>query len=101
MIDAPPSIVVLTPVQLQAIVSQAVEDGVRKATEVKTFNLTEFASRLGISGRTLSRRIAEGQIPGPGPTGRWTMKEVSAWLDRQEEKNRTEKKWRKVAPQNR
>jgi predicted DNA-binding transcriptional regulator AlpA len=39
----------------------------------------QMCERLGISGKTLTHRVRQGEVPTPGADGKWLLAEVVQW----------------------
>jgi hypothetical protein len=66
-------LVVVSTEELQALIADAVADGVSRVTSAQSFNRAAAADFLGHSVRTLDRRLKIGKFPEP-VDGRWDRK---------------------------
>jgi len=50
----------------------------------KHLSRAQMCERLGITSHTLTNRLRRGEVPQPGPDGRWLLEEVMEWEARRQ-----------------
>lgn len=73
------TIVLTTPEEPRAIISEEVRQAIATATRKQRVNATELAAELGVSVPTLARWLRERRFPAPGRDGNLGLADVMDW----------------------